>query len=333
MIPGFVQLERGPSSGDRRRDVVRFGEQVRERLSGRVRSVHSFELARFPYPVRYGLRDAGPPLPYLCIANRVFVVRYDDLEGAPRVLLVSPSDVERNAATPFFKGLADAVPKRFEPLVVRRGIGVMGALAACGVAPEEVDFITYDHLHTQDLRGWIGPAGRLPRAKLLVMRSEWEAVSALLPPQRPWYCPDGAMGIASDRVVLLDESVIIGEGVALIRTPGHTAGNHSIALHWGEGITVTSENGLCPDSYAPHESAMRGLRSYARGGMDVVLNGNTLELGLEQYLSMVLEKTIAGPSVRDSKFPAFLASSELTAVWYAPGIAPTLAYGDIAWSR
>lgn len=325
---------------DRRAEVVRLGAQIRERVldSGRVRFLRSFELARFPYPTRYGLRDAlSLPLPYLCIANRVFVVRYDDLEGRRRTLLVSPSDVDGNAETPFFKGLVEGLgPARglLEPRIAKRGIDVIAALAACGLAPADVDFITYDHLHTQDLRRWLGTSGQaglLPNARLLVMQREWESVHALMPPQLPWYCPGGVAGIDPGRVVQLEGSVLLGAGVALVATPGHTEGNHSIVLNWGDGLTVTSENGLSPDSYAPAMSDIPGLRAYARGGMDVVLNGNTLERGLEQYLSMVLEKTIAGPSVRDPRLPAFLASSELTPAWYAPGIVPTLAYGDVAY--
>jgi len=346
---GMRQLPKLGAGNDRRREVVRLGEAIRERVlaGGQVRMLRSFELARFPYPTRYGLRDAlSLPWPYLCLANRVFVVRYDDFEGRLRTLLVSPSDVDANAETPFFKGLVDALgPARgvLQPRITKRGIDVLGALAACGLAPGDVDFITYDHLHTQDLRRWLGSAGTtgpqsrlrqpreglLPNARLLVMRAEWQSVHALLPPQLPWYCPGGVAGIDPERVVQLDGSVELGRGVALVATPGHTEGNHSIVLGWGDGLTVTSENGLSPDSYAPAASAIPGLRAYAERGMDVVLNGNTLERGLEQYLSMVLEKTIAGPSSRDPRFPAFLASSELTPAWYAPGIAPTLAYGDV----
>ena len=339
LVDGLRPLPQA-AAGDRRREVVRQGEQIRERVtsSGRVRFLRSFELARFPYPTRYGLRDAlSLPWPYLCIANRVFVVRYDDFEGRLRTLLVSPSDVDRNAETPFFKGLVAALgPARgaLEPRIARRGIDVLGALAACGLGPADVDFITYDHLHTQDLRRWLGTdgaCGLLPNARLLVMRPEWRAVHALLPPQLPWYCPLGVEGVDPARVVQLDGGVELGQGVALVATPGHTEGNHSIVLNWGEGLTVTSENGIAPDSYAPSASHIPGLRAYAQRGTDVVLNGNTLERGLDQYLSMVLEKTIAGPSQRDPRFPAFLASSELTAAWYAPGIAPTLAYGDVSY--
>ena len=61
----------------------------------------------------------------------------------------------------------------------------------------------------------------------------------------------------------------------------------------------------------------------------MILNGNTLEGGLDQYLSMVQEKEIAGKSIRDSDFYNVVNSSELTAYWAFPGIKPTFSFGDL----
>ncbi len=329
----------------RRAAAVRRGEATRERLLDRprVRFFRSFSLVSFPYPVRYGLRDACTlPWPYLGLTNRVFVVQVDSPVGLVTVL-VSPSDADRNAETPFFKGLVEGfglLAGAAERLVTRRGVTVLEALEACGLRPEDVDFITYDHLHTQDLRGWLGDvhaadpalrAGLLPRARLLVMEEEWKTVLGPAAPQVPWYCPSGAAGVAPARVVRLSGDVTVGDGLALVRTPGHTEGNHSIVAHTPEGLFVTSENGVCPDSYAPHASGIPGLRAAAKAGMDIVLNGNTLERGLEQYFSMVFERTLARPSARDGRFPGVLPSSELTPMWFAPGLSPTLAIGDLAF--
>lgn len=327
----------GGSPRDRLTRLLAASADVRERLLAgpRVRFYRSFELVRFPYPSRYGLRDAlSLPLPFLALANRLFVVQVDSADGV-KTILVSPSDPERNAETPFFKGLV----AQFGPLgplrnvaqraLARPATDVLTCLARCGISPEQVDFITYDHLHTQDVRGWIGPGGAFPRARLLVMRAEWESVHGLVAPQDPWYCPGGVAGLDPARVVCLESSIAVGAGMALIHTPGHTEGNHSIVCHTSEGLMVTSENGICPDAYAPEHSAIPGLKRYARGGMDVVLNGNTLERGLDQYLSMRVEKALAGPSARDPRFPNMACSSELSPMWFAPGLHPTLAMGDL----
>ena len=131
-----------------------------------------------------------------------------------------------------------------------------------------------------------------------------------------------------------DGDTMLGESVALMRTPGHTEGNHSFVAHTPEGIMVTSENGVAPDAYAPRSSRIPGVARYAeKTGMEVILNGNTLEGGLDQYISMVQEKEVAGPSVRNPDFPNMVCSSELAAFWAFPGVAPTMSFGDLSFGR
>lgn len=337
-IPELTGL-REPSAPQERLDRIRSAaRRVRERLlSGpEVAWYRTCDLVRVPYPTRYGLRDAcSVPTPLLHILNRMFIIQ---LLHAGRVVtvLVSPSDLEGNAETPFFRRLARKMgPLRplLEPVIAPRLGSVEGWLERLGVTPEQIDFITYDHLHTQDLRRWLGGPSQpayFPNARLLVMRQEWESAHHLLPPQADWYCPGGLEGIPPERVVLLDTDVQIGAGLALVQTPGHTEGNHSVVVHCPEGLLVSSENGICADAYAPLESRIPGVRRYARAtGMEVVLNGNTLERGLDQYLSMVLEKEIAGASPRNPSFCNVVPSSELAAWFLFPGLKPTFSFGEL----
>ena len=91
---------------------------------------------------------------------------------------------------------------------------------------------------------------------------------------------------------------------------------------------MTSENGVSADCYAPSASQIPGLARYAREtGMRVVLNGNTLERGLDQYLSMIQELEVAGPNAQHPEFPNFVPSSELTPSWLAPRIRPSMVWG------
>lgn len=307
-----------------------------------VRFFRSMELVRVPYPVRFGLLHAcAVPTPYLHICNRLFVVQVDTREGL-RTILLSPSDLDGNQETPFFKRLREGLPlgDRLADVVAPRKGTVEGHLASLGLRPEDVDYVAYDHLHTQDLRKWLGPRAFFPRAKLLVMRREWEITQGLLPTQRDWYCPDGTAGIDPSRVVLLDGDVRIGEGFAIVHTPGHTEGNMSFVTHapakpGGAGpersaLYVTSENGVAPESYAPEHSKIPGVARYAREtGLEVILNGNTLESSNDQYISMIQEKELAGPSPIDPRFPSMACSSELGAFWGFPGVAPTFALGDL----
>lgn len=297
----------------------------------------SVEMVRAPYPVKYGLRDAATVLtPFMHIVNRLIIVQWQAGDRT-RTLLVSPTDVEQAAHTPYFARLAGSLGPfgdRLQGLIGPLRTDVPGALAEVGLRPEDVDYITYDHLHTQDVRRWLGDGttpGFFPRAKLLVMRQEWLSCQGLLPPQQDWYRAEGTRGVPDDRVILLDGTTRLGPSVLLLATPGHTEGNHSIAVRTEEGVFVTSENGTGPDAYAPEHSAIPGVARYARErGMEVVLNGNTMERGLDQYISMILEKEVAGPSVRDPRFPNVLCSSEFDAFALFPGLRPTFRFGDIA---
>lgn len=323
---------------DRLREIRKRAHKFRERFgsSGQALFYKTCDLIRVPYPTKYGLLNAfSLPTPMMHILNRLFIVRY--LAGGKRkTLLFSPSDHHANGETPFFKRLSG----QFGPLenIGKKFLGpilstVDASVAAAGIRPEEVDYISYDHLHTQDVRKWLGSNGSpgyFPNAKLLVMRQEWDSAQGLLPPQNEWYCPRGTEGLDHKRVVLLDGDYELGRGVALVRSPGHTEGNHSLVVNTTEGVLVSSENGVSADNYAPMQSRIAGVRKYAKNtGMEVILNGNTLEGGLDQYISMVMEKEIAGPSRRNPDFYNVVPSSELASYWAFPGVKPTFSFGPL----
>ncbi|WP_051270650.1 hypothetical protein [Pseudomonas vranovensis] len=299
----------------------------------KARYFESFDLVKVPYPVRYGLRNAFSRehlVEYMHIQNRLFVVQFDTPEGV-KTLLVSPSDHERNGETPFFRRLQDRTANWISKLIINRQNTVPQILARLGLRPEDIDYITYDHLHTQDVRRWLGTAsepGLFPNAKLLVHWREWASTNDLNPYQADWYCPNGVTGIPQDKVMCFDGSIMLGDGVALMHTPGHTEGNHSIVVHTDEGLWVTSENGVSVDAYAPLLSTASGVADYARMiGTEVIINGNTLESAVDQYISMVQEATVAGPSMRDLRFPNVFPSSEMTPFWLFPGTRPAFYVG------
>ncbi|HXG27224.1 MAG TPA: hypothetical protein VNJ47_00035 [Nevskiales bacterium] len=300
----------------------------------------SFELVRVPYPTRYAYLNAFKGLPaYLHLVNRLFVVQFRSAEGI-KTLLVSPMDWEQQRETPFFKRLTESYGRLAsvgESLVFKKTQTVLGVLSAIGLAPEDVDYLSYDHLHTVNVRRWLGADGQpalFPNARLLVMREEWESAQALIPWQNQWYCPNGIAGVPQDKVILLDHDVFLGEGVALLRTKGHTAGNHSIVVNAGGTLYVTSENGVSLDAWSPRASRIPGLADYARAtGAEVVLNGNTLEYGVDQYISMIQEREIAGPSGRFEGFYNLAPSSESDGYWLFPGTKPTQVLGDLHYGQ
>jgi hypothetical protein len=336
-------------------EVRKRARSFREQLLAGEKAVFykTCELVRVPYPVRYAFANVFTqrpiPTPVIHIVNRLYVVQFRTPAGL-KTMLFSPSDVLANAETRYFKRLGAGDLARLEgkvgewspggivktlaqKLVAPQGPTVLEHLAKLGLRVEDVDYISFDHLHTQDLRNWLGGEGRqavFPNAKLLVSRTEWSSAQGLLPSQADWYCPNGTRGIDPARVVLLDDDVMLGDGVALVRTPGHTMGNHSLVAHTSEGVLVSSENGVSPDNYAPDRSRIGAVRSYAaQTGVEVVLNGNTQESSVEQYISMVMEKEIAGPSRRDPAFPNVVCSSEAAPWWLFRGIEPSLCFGDL----
>ncbi|MBF0351067.1 MAG: hypothetical protein HQM11_08535 [SAR324 cluster bacterium] len=341
-IPHFKNVRESASPQARLKSVKEACQGFRKEMLAEDPVVYykSCSLIRVPYPSRYGFSGAClVPTPFIHILNRLFILQFQTSEGI-KTLLASPSDLEGNAETPFFKRLQDSMGplKSLGQQFLAPTIStVEHCLAQVGITPEQVDYITYDHLHTQDIRKWLGShgnPGHFPNAKLLVMRQEWESTKALLPPQADWYCPQGIDGVDPERIILLDGDVMLGEGVALIYTPGHTEGNHSIVAHTPEGLMVTSENGVGPDAYAPLASKIPGLRRYSEAtGVEVILNGNTLERGLDQYISMIQEREIAGRSVRNPDFYNMVCSSEATAYWAFPGIHPTWNFGDLQFGK
>jgi hypothetical protein len=337
VLSDFDQSRHSSHPQDRLKEVRRRALALRERMMAEpeVLFYRSFDLVRAPYPTYYAFSGVfahrGFKFPLLHLLNRLFVVQYRDHGGVLRTLLLSPSDPQANRETPFFKRLGQSVPRSLEGLFAPQYHTVQSALADCGITPGQVDYISYDHLHTQDVRRWLGSHGQpgyLPNAKLLVHRQEWASTQHLLPIQADWYCPQGIDGIPSDRVLTFDDSLSLGPGLALIHTPGHTEGNHSMAARVPDGLRVTSENGVGVDAYEPRHSRINAVRQHAlRTGVEVILNGNTLEGSNDQYISMVLEKTLAGPSA-NPEYPNCATSSERTPFWLFPGDVASHLFGE-----
>ncbi len=329
-------------SGARLDAVRRAGRTLRDRIraTGTVRCVRTADIATYPYPTEFGLQGAAAsPLPYVFMRNRVQLVQVD--AGTHTIsILINPTDAERSRRAPYFARLE----QRFGSLATR----VLGkvhhtidqALASWGVSPESIDYVTFDHLHVQDVRGLLadgqGPDGQayLPNAKLLVQRPELDTLANLHPMQTDWYIPECLAGVPADRIVALDGDYLVGGGFAIVRTPGHTLGNHSLVVVTDRGAWTISENGICVDAYAPGASEIRGVARYARDrGVEVILNANTREHSLDQYTSMVLEKTLADPVADRPELPQHFASSELVAHPLALGLAPTHTFGAITFGE
>ncbi|MEZ4394796.1 MAG: hypothetical protein R3A48_27285 [Polyangiales bacterium] len=294
-----------------------------------VTAVRTLPLTTLMYPTRYAFWGAAlSPAPYVVLTHRALLVRFRQGD-ATRTLLFNPTDIDASRRTPFFTGLIERFGPTLSALAAKRGDALEAQLARLGVSPDEVDYVAFDHFHTQDLRGLLGTADgarppRFPNAKLLAPRAEWEQWSDLHPMQRAWFVPDGLDGVNTERVVLTDEDLSLGDGVALIRTPGHTVGNQTLFFKTERGVWGCSENGTCADNWSPQASRVAGLARAAReADLPVILNGNTPEYGADQMTSMLIERALVDPVPHADEWVQMFPSSEVTPSVTAPGLSPS----------
>ena len=332
------------------REVREWAPEYREefRRGGTVDAFWSRSLVTLPYPRRYALWEAcRVPVPYVWMTNRMFVIRWRDESGRTRTLVAEPSDYDLGIGTPYLSWELDRLPlsrKRALELLFPRQETVGEHVAALGIRPEEVDYLTFDHLHTQDVRRLVGtrtPQPDLgypddpvppmfPNAKLIVPPDELAQVEDVHPFQARFHQSWTYRDIDRERLLFVEGSVRLGPGLALIRTPGHTYGNQSVVVNTARGIFTSSENGIAVECYEPARSRIPGVARWAREQkLEVLMNFNTPEFASWQYNAMVLEKLLADPIPDAPHFPQVVPSSELTRHRLAPGIRPTYEHGEL----
>jgi hypothetical protein len=308
-----------------------------------VVSVRTLPTTSAPYPTRFAFNGAVPerfPLGLLMIQNRSLLIQVQTREGLKNVLF-NPTDGPANQATPFYQRLTAPIPpfiaKAFSPKPNR----CAEQLAALGLSTHDIHLIAFDHFHTQDLRpllgveagaqGAVGLAARFPNAYLLAPRIEWEDWDDLPMLQRAWFVADGKRGVPSERVVLFDADVSLGDGLMLLRTPGHTRGNQTLFAHADAGVFGCSENGTAVDNWCPKASRLPGLKRAAQLlDLDVVINSNTPELTVEQQSSMLLECAVVDRVPGKPELCQMVPSSEVSWSVLAPHITPTHSFGNLS---
>jgi hypothetical protein len=323
--------------GDRPEAIRAAAEEFRRRFKeqGQVESVQTVDLVAAGYPTSFAFGGAARGLnPFCNITNRLVIVKYQDFEGRPRTLAWEPTVPEGSQEAPFYEQLLERYGEWLSTNVFATYYNTISeALAKCGLAPEDVDYIAFDHLHVQDPRMMLGTDTQpayYPNAKMLAQRKEVDTFRSLHPTQWAWYVDGGMDGVPDDRVVLLDGDVEIGTGIAFVHTPGHTDGNMSLCINTPDGIWVSSENGVAADNWHPQLSKIPGVRKWAEFfGRDVVMNSNTLEDSLDQYDSMVKEHALADPSRSDPRFKQVFPSSELGRFKRQWPVVPTHFFGGI----
>jgi hypothetical protein len=296
----------------------------------RAVAVRTLPLVDLPYPTKYAFFQAALSLaPYVVLTHRCLLVQFLQ-GGALKTLLFNPTDLPGAATAPYFARLAKGIPERLKRFVSSQAEPLTEQLGRLGLDPVSIDYVAFDHMHVQDLRPILGTSdgrvpARFPNATLLVPRAEWELWDDLHPLQRAWFVADGRRDVNPERVALTSSDLMLGDGVMLLRTPGHTTGNQTLFVNTSEGVWGVSENGTAADNWSPLDSKIPGLRGICRKqDLDIVLNANTPESGADQYTSMVLEKALAGRLKRAPAFAQMFPSSEVTPSLLSPGLKPTV---------
>ena len=84
-------------------------------------------------------------------------------------MVAEPSDYELGVSTPYVSasieggsGPLGGLKSRLVDKAFIRFPSVLEQLAEMGIAPEEVDYVAFDHLHTQDIRRLMGTTAPAP---------------------------------------------------------------------------------------------------------------------------------------------------------------------------
>ncbi len=347
----FEDANRTWPRGDRPAAIRDAAAQFRARFArpdNRVDAIRTVDIASAPYPLKFAFGGAAKgPNPYINIINRLQVVQFEDFDGRLRTLAYEPTVTDGPQEAPFYEQMMRfPIPDWVAYNVVAKIWNEPDeAVRVAGLRPEDVDLISFDHLHVQDLRFVLGTREPIdgeaaprpplfPNAKLITQRREWDTFASVHPMQWAWYVADGIKDVPTENVVLVDGDVELGRGCALVSTPGHTDGNHSLCVNTPDGVWVSSENGVAADSWHPHLSRIPGVRRTAEYfGREVILNSNTLEDSIDQYDSMIKEKALADPNPRDRRFLNVFPSSEMPNWKRQWPVVPTFSYGGINYGE
>jgi N-acyl homoserine lactone hydrolase len=122
-------------------------------------------------------------------------------------------------------GIAAGIPAADVEALKFLRIPITEALAAEGVAPDDVDLVLNCHLHADHAGG----NSDLPRARILAQPAEIEAA------RQPDYSVHDALELDSGRYEAVAGDHAPLPGVRVISTPGHSPGHQSVLLETDRG--------------------------------------------------------------------------------------------------
>ena len=157
----FAEVDQVWPRGDRLDAIREAATGFRERFAtpdNRIDAVQTVDLASAAYPTKFALAGAAKGLnPYINIINRLVIVQFEDFDGKLRTLAWEPTIAEGAAEAPFY----DQLLQRYGEFLSYKVFAtfshtVAEAVAVCGLTPADIDYVSFDHLHVQDLRLTMG---------------------------------------------------------------------------------------------------------------------------------------------------------------------------------
>lgn len=114
------------------------------------------------------------------------------------------------------------------------------SLSACGVSPEQIDYVVFSHLHFDHSGGGLKRDGagqlvpRFPNASYVVSRLEWQEAQNPNERTRATYVPEYMSAYERSGLMRpIDGETQLLPGVTLRPTGGHTAGHQAVLLEGG----------------------------------------------------------------------------------------------------
>lgn len=277
----------------------------------------SADLYRDLYPISQAYNGVYSRLlmtvPYIHVLKRLWIIQFVDVDGALKTLLFSPSDNHDPLQTMLFQRFNSRLPRylrRLSKAVIAPSYqSVETALGELGLQPNQVDYISYNHLQGQHVAQWLM---HFPKAKLLVHEREISQYAQSLP---------------ANQILSFPDSIYLGEGLALVHSPGMSDGHHVLVARVADGVCVITGNGVGADAYAPKHSRVKAIRQYAQQHeLEVIVQGRQHTAVDIHYAAMVMEKTLAGSS-HHPDFPNCAYSGEATPYWLMPGFSVSFLHG------
>ena len=139
-----------------------------------------------------------------------------------------------------------------ENMELESGDVLVEGLAQLGVAPDDVDFVIFSHLHFDhcggatrfDARGQVVPV--FPRARHVVQAREWRDAMSGAAELRSSYDPIHLAALdKADQIMRVEGETQVCPGIRTWLTGGHTHGHHMVRID-SRGNTVLYLGDLCP---------------------------------------------------------------------------------------